>query len=259
MRVRLTAAAYLASAGDGTPITDFKARSELPDRKHLKMMTRDVRLGIAAIGRALDARPGWDDTAPERRGLFVGAATAASDPRDLAPSLRAATQDGVFDVAAFGEVGIPRVPPLWLLEGLSNNIVGFATAYYDMRGINTNRCDGRIGGLAAVVDGARAIAEGRLDLAVAGGADSLIAASGWLGRPAGEGSGFVVMESGDGPGPAIVGCGFSHGEPALHGPDYGAATGSIDLARWVVDGGSGRLEITDEAGRIVWLEVAPGQ
>ena len=54
------------------------------------------------------------------------------------------------------------------MRGLSNNVLGFACAYWDIQGVNGNHCEGRVSGAAAVVEGARAIIEGRADVVVAG-------------------------------------------------------------------------------------------
>ena len=227
-------------------LSDFNPRKALPNRKHLKMMTRDVRLGVAAICQAVEFRGGLEGVDPDRRGLFVGGAPIASDPADLKMALDAATTEGELNLAHFGEVGVPRVPPLWLVKGLSNNIVGFATAYFDIRGANINRCDGRTGGLNAVVDAMHALREGRVDLAIAGGADSLTDSQDWIGRPCGEGAAFFVLERATSqsiPNDEVLLeltdgeiCGVEDAEPN-RGVDqrveYGAATGALLLSEAV--------------------------
>lgn len=258
MRIAITGTGLLVCDGPG-PIEDFNPRGEVPNRKHLKLMSRGVRLGIAAVGRALASRPGWDDISPERRGLFVGANPAGTDPSELKGAL--ARCDG--DLAAFGEVGIPLVHPLWLVKGLSNNILGYATAYWGMRGPNGNRCEGRTGGLAAILEAARALDEGRLDLAVAGGADSLIGAESWLGRPTGEGAAFFVLErAGDEPSsPCVVAGGLSWSEPEELelGPrgELGAAAGAVEVALRLADEEpSFRVEVADWMGSRAWVQIA---
>lgn len=237
MTPRITAFAGLW----GDEASRFRARGELPERKHLKLMGRGVQLGVAAVGRALAARPGWQDVPPERRGLFVGARPVGA-PGDLAAALEAVRTDGGVDVAAFGELGVPLVHPLWLVKGLSNNIPGYACAYWDLRGPVANRCEGRVGGLAAVVEAVRAVAEGRVDLAIAGGADAVTEPAPGSELPFGEGAAFVVIER-EGVGPRIDG--WTRIDPAaLDGPlvpdlgDLGAATGAVRLVQVLASGGS---------------------
>ena len=224
---------YITAVGAiyGEHVDAFNPRKELPNRKHLKMMTRDVRLGIGAVVRAIENCANFSDYAPSRRGLYVGGAPIAAEPEDLARAVSAVTVDGKFDADAFGEKGIPCVPPLWLVKGLSNNIMGFATHYFDIQGHNVNRCDGKWGSLAAVVDGYHAINEGRVDVAIVGGADSLVSAASWIGRPASEAGLFLVLERKRANAKAkIMAGGFTgDGVSTTHRVDHGAATGVLAL------------------------------
>lgn len=189
------------AVGDGRPgpVPGFRARAYIADRKSLKLMTRSVQLGVSAVNLALAELPGWQDTPPGRRGIFVGASPQPGDPDALRPALEAAQdEDGVFDLGAFAVEGIPLIHPLWLVRGLSNNVIGFASAVNDLQGVNANWCDGAAGGWTALLEGARAVAEGRADLVVAGGADALVEAETLLaGRACGEGAAFLVLVAGE--------------------------------------------------------------
>jgi len=236
----------------------FDARARLPERKHLKLMRRSVRLGVGAALAALERRPGWREVPPERRGLFVGARPEGSVD-DLREALQASAADGEVDAASFGRSGLHRVPPLWLVAGLSNNIVGYTTAYADLRGPVSNRCEGRVGGLAAVIEAARAVAEGRVDLAVAGGADDLCQAPPWLTHPTGEGAAFVVIERGvtgrevrDG---AVV-LGDVAGPEVDDPPDLGAAHGVVRLVRALQDPQAATVRVHDRAAGVrAWISL----
>jgi hypothetical protein len=160
-------------------------------RKSLKTMTRAVQLGVAAVLASVRSTPGWELVPPERRGLFVGASPQQGDPEDLADAIAAAGP--VPDLGAFAAVGVPLVPPLWLVKGLSNNVLGYASALLDLRGDNGNWCDGRLGGAVALCNAVHAVAEGRVDLAVAGGAEALVGAEAIFGVPCAEGAAFFVL------------------------------------------------------------------
>lgn len=160
-------------------------------RKSLKTMTRAVQLGVVAALRAMASVPGWQTIPPERRGLFVGASPQQGDIEDLAAAIEASGP--VPDLGRLAEHGIPLVPPLWLVKGLSNNVLGYASAMLDFRGDNGNWCDGRLGGAVALCNAVHAVAEGRVDLALAGGADALRGAEAILGGVCGEGAAFVVL------------------------------------------------------------------
>jgi 3-oxoacyl-(acyl-carrier-protein) synthase len=165
-------------------------------RKHLKTMTRAVQLGFAAAGAAMEAFPGWREIPPERRGMYVGASPQSGDPEDLAGALATVAQEGPFTLERFARLGIPQIPPLWLVKGLSNNILGYAAAQWDLQGDNGNWCDGRSSSAVALHNAWWAVAEGRVDLALAGGADALVGVDALLGTPGSEGAAFVVFITG---------------------------------------------------------------
>lgn len=187
----------LGSGEDGGAVPGFRARNYVADRKSLKLMTTAVQLGVSAVQMALDDDGDWSDVPPDRRGIYVGASPQTGDPDALRPALEASVGPGGFDMNRFASEGFPLIHPLWLVRGLSNNIIGFAAAIHDLQGVNANYCDGIDGGVNALREGALAVAEGRADLVVAGGADAWSGASALLdGAPCGDGAAFVVLRVG---------------------------------------------------------------
>lgn len=198
--VSLFCPAGIGAAGVGAgapgPVPGFKPQAWIPDRKGLKLMSRAVQLGVAAVRQALTEDGTVEAYPPLRRALFVGASPQTGDPEDLRPALEAAFGPDGFDLDRFATHGIDLIHPLWLVKGLSNNVLGFASAAHDLQGTNANWCDGEEGGWTAIVEGWDAVAEGRADIAVAGGADSLVGAEALLGAEAcGEGAAFLVWRA----------------------------------------------------------------
>jgi hypothetical protein len=106
---------------------------------------------------------------------------------------------------AFSTKGYERIHPLWLIRGLSNNILGLAAAIHDFQGVNANYCSGDKSGLVALMEAYWAVAEGRADLAVAGGADAMVDfAEQWMGLPGGEGAAFFVLRVAEAADPWVV-------------------------------------------------------
>lgn len=212
----------LTGGEDGGPVPSFKARNYVADRKSLKLMTTAVQLGVSAVQIALDDDGDWSQVPPERRGIFVGASPQTGDPDALRPALEASTDASGFDMKKFAADGFPLIHPLWLVRGLSNNIIGFAAAIHDLQGVNANYCDGIAGGFNALREGALAVAEGRADLVVAGGADAWSGASALLdGAPCGDGAAFVVLRAG---GPDMLPQIEALAEESGDGPFLGSAT-----------------------------------
>lgn len=158
----------------GATVTDFKPRNYVKSRRNLKLMSPAVRYGMAAVKMAHDEAGLSDGIDPERHGIFVGAGTAFGETRDLLPAIAAGFDGDVFDLPRFATDGTRLISPLWLLKGLSNNVLGFATAAHDARGVNQNYCNTGVGGLQAIGEAAWALAEGHADAIVAGGADSAV-------------------------------------------------------------------------------------
>ena len=220
-------------------VTDFKAREWVSNRKNLKLMTPATRFGLAAVKRAfLDAAlEGAVDA--ERLGIFVGAGTAFGESEDLRPALERSMAPHGFDSVAFGRDGMHVINPLWLLKGLSNNILGFATADLDAQGINQNYCNSPVGGMQAIGEAAWALIEGKADAILAGGADSAVNAAHLTGfgrlemlSPSGHVRPFGANHDGFAPGEG--GAFF-----ALERPDDAARRGQRVLARLVGYGNAG--------------------
>jgi 3-oxoacyl-(acyl-carrier-protein) synthase len=199
--IGLLCPAGIGSAGAGPatagPVPGFRARDYIDDRKSLKLMTTSVRLGVAAIRMAIEDDGDLASVPASRRGLYVGTSPQPGDPDDLGPALEAALDpDGAFDIHRFGRDGYPLIHPLWLVRGLSNNVIGFASAIHDLQGVNMNYCDGIGGGWNAMREGALAVAEGRADLVVAGGSDAWVVGEALVGQPCGNGAAFLVFRPG---------------------------------------------------------------
>ncbi len=164
-------------------VPGFRGKDFVSNRKSLKLMSHQVQLGMAAAALAMEhgglKAEGLD---PEMFGVFVGAGQAFADSSELEGALAASRgADGGFDVARFGEAGLPLIHPLWLLRGLSNNVLGFVSLEYNAQGINNNYCNAGVSSAQALLSAARAIEEGLADVVLAGGYDAVTTPEGVLG------------------------------------------------------------------------------
>jgi 3-oxoacyl-(acyl-carrier-protein) synthase len=211
----------------GTPapgeVPGFKPRAHIPDRKSIKLMNRAVQLGVAAAGMALDGFGRLKSIPPPRRAFFVGA-TPQSTHRDLQKALSLSGRDGKFSLERFAEEGVQHIHPLWLVRGLSNNILGFGSAFWNFQGVNSNYCHGEDGGWLAIVEGARAVEEGRADIALVGGADDFTHSEHLMGTPGSEGSAFFLLERDE--------CGIRLSKSELQ--PWVSGFGAFGAAKWPV-------------------------
>lgn len=234
--VYLYAYAALLPVEAGGAVPGFDPVAAGIPRKSLKTMTRAVQLGVACVAQALAKVPDWQSISPERRGLFVGASPQQGDAEDLFPAIEASGPTP--DLRAFAEQGVPLVPPLWLVRGLSNNVLGYASANHDFRGDNGNWCDARLGGAVAVAAAIQSVAEGRVDLAVGGAADALRGAEAILHTPCGEGAVFFVFGIQPTPFRATAGVPTDRGSELALG-ELGAVAVPATLARQLAAGQAG--------------------
>ncbi len=175
-------------------VPNFKARSMVPDRKSLKLMTQAVRLGVASIASAVGQCSDWDNIQPSRRGMYVGASPQVGRHDDLTDAINVAFESGTFSLQDFGEKGISQIHPLWLVRGLSNNVLGFSSAYHNAQGHNMSYAMGVDGGWNAILEGAQALVDGRADIVIVGGSDDLTAATDVLGAEGSEGAAFFILK-----------------------------------------------------------------
>lgn len=158
-------------------VPNFSPKTMIPDRKNIKLMTHAVQLGVATIAEAVSQVPYWNSIPPERRGMYVGASPQVGKHEDLYDAIEIAYQDGKFSLSEFGSKGIPLIHPLWLVRGLSNNVLGFSSAHHDIQGHNMSYAMGEDGGWNAIVEGIQALCDGRVDIVVVGGSDDLLMAN----------------------------------------------------------------------------------
>lgn len=248
-----------ALGGQPGKVPGFRARDHVADRKMIKVMTRSVQLGVAAIQQALDGFTDLHTIPAPQRAMFVGTTPLGGDAKDLLPALEISTDaDGRFSMKDFSTKGYERIHPLWLIRGLSNNILGLSAAIHDFQGVNSNYCSGEASGVLALAEAYWAIAEGRAEVAVAGGADAMVDFSEqWMDRPGGEGAAFFVLRVAHPSDPWTVK--ISHNanqpEPLVCADDslgyLGAAGGVVALARAAFQGGQARIAL--DSGRSLIL------
>jgi 3-oxoacyl-[acyl-carrier-protein] synthase II len=161
----------------GAEVEGFDAREflEKKDRKQLKMMVRTSQLAVAGARLAMrDARlePGGFD--PERLGIAFGTGTIPSDLLDIAEAARISHDEArqQIDLGRWGRDGLPRIPPMWLLNHVPNMPACHTAILHDARGPNNTITQSDAAGLLAIGEAVRLLRGGRADLMLAGGADT---------------------------------------------------------------------------------------
>ncbi len=129
------------SRGIGGEVKDFNDETikkvHLKDlRKSLKVMSRDIQMAMAAASQAIaDAGLKGSGVDPERIGVEYGANLIFSPPDDLKDGAKACTDEaGQFHFEQWGEKGLAKMEPLWMLKYLPNMPGCHIAIYADARG-----------------------------------------------------------------------------------------------------------------------------
>lgn len=174
----------------------FQAAPYLTDRRMLKAVSKPDAIGLAALegaAKAASLGPGKVDAA--RMGLYVGAPPASAfDNEYYVDAMQAATVNGKMSVREFGKTCMSSRPTA-LLIGLPNNVLCYGAMVLDARGPNSNYTQSATSGMLAVVNGARRVKRGQLDVAVAGG---FAAHTEPVNAKIHEGMGFLLKDLGKG-------------------------------------------------------------
>jgi hypothetical protein len=155
-------------------VPDWNPKKRLPERKSIKLMNPAVQLGTFAAMEAWGVDPPDTVLAPERRGIWVGCGTSVDEDNTFNAAILEAVDSDGLDMVKFGGPSQDLLNPLWLVKGLTNNILAFTARYLRAMGPNDNFEAGAAGPLQALGAACEAIGAGRLDRALAGGSDSLV-------------------------------------------------------------------------------------
>lgn len=162
-------------------VKGFTPREFIKDRKSLKIMYRNVQLGLTAAKLAIDdSGLETDKVDPLRFGAIIGSGGGGFDEGpgniDLAEVIKISWDENKknFDPIRFGSIGIEKIYPLWLLKTLPNNVFCYISIYYNAQGVNDNVITSFTGGSQAIGDAFNAIKRGDADIMIAGGYDSLV-------------------------------------------------------------------------------------
>ena len=109
-------------------------------KKNMKVMCREIEMGVAAAQKALAHSGLGSDRDPERCGCLFGCDYILTRPEEFADGVRnvRSARGGTFDAADWPQLGLSKVNPLWLLKYLPNMPNSHVSIYNDFRGPNNS-------------------------------------------------------------------------------------------------------------------------
>lgn len=155
----------------GGELKDFKPAQMLPDRKLIKVISRQDVMGIYAAVQAVEQsqmipyRDSLDspDAFNDQTGVYVGSpGNKYFQQYDFLP-LIAKTKD---NMQAFANQLFDEVHPMWLLRILPNNVLAYTGITYGFKGPNHNVTNHAVGGAQALLEAFHAIQSGQAERAV---------------------------------------------------------------------------------------------
>ncbi len=155
----------------GGELKNFQAAKMLPDRKLIKVISRQDVIGIHAAVKAVEHSGmityrdslGSIDAFNEQTSVYVGSpGNKYFQQYDFLPLL-AKTQ---ANMQAFAEQLFNEVHPMWLLRILPNNVLAYTGITYGFKGANHNITNHAVGGTQAILEAYHAIRTGQADRAV---------------------------------------------------------------------------------------------
>jgi 3-oxoacyl-[acyl-carrier-protein] synthase II len=156
---------------------DLDSSRQKSIRKGLKLMCREIQMGVAAAQLALqDANvvPGQFD--PDQTGVVFGCDHIVAHPEEFVAAYEACRATGErFSLQAWGEKGLSQITPLWLLKYLPNMPASHITIYNDLRGPNNSITHREVSSGLAIAEGAATIKRGSAERMLVGATGSSLA------------------------------------------------------------------------------------
>ena len=145
-------------------------------RKNIKLMCREIMLGVSSANQAVDHAGLRDlDFDRSRLGVDFGANLMLSPPSLLKDSCWKCTDEGLqFHHEIWGDVGLPHLVPNWLLQFLPNMPACHISIASDARGPSNSLTQGEASGNLTLWEASCIIQRGRADMMITGGTGSRI-------------------------------------------------------------------------------------
>ena len=155
----------------GGEVKDFNAAKYVKQKKSIKVMCREIQLGVASASLALEhAAIEEGSIDPERLGVDFGANLMLSPPKDLARACFACVDEAShrFNYDQWGRQGLSDMEPLWLLKYLPNMPACHIGIAADASGPNNSITLDEASGNLVLGEALRVIARGHADMMIAG-------------------------------------------------------------------------------------------
>lgn len=139
-------------------------------KKNVKVMCREIEMGVAAAQKALAHSGLGAQREPERCGCLFGCDYILTRPEEFADGIRNArhAESGKFETSDWPQLGLYKVNPLWLLKYLPNMPNSHVSIYNDFRGPNNSITVREASSNLSLAEAASIIQRGAADVMLVG-------------------------------------------------------------------------------------------
>jgi 3-oxoacyl-[acyl-carrier-protein] synthase II len=156
-------------------VRDFDPLNYIRHKKMLKVMSRDIQLGVSAASLAMvDAELDRGTMDPERLGVEFGSGHISITPAELSEAAAVCSDEDHFEFTRWGEDSMGQIAPLWLLKHLPNMPACHVAIEHDARGPNNTITCRDASALLALDEAVRVIQRGSADAMIVGACSSNI-------------------------------------------------------------------------------------
>lgn len=163
-------------------LKDFEPKLYVKPRKSLKVMSREIQMGVASATLAMEEAQFEAELDLDRFGVIYGTPMLYADVPELSDLYHATVVDGKFDLGLFGEQFPKQLLPLWMLKYLPNMTASHIGIAHGARGPNNSIVQGDLSSLLAIIEATTVIQRGAADVMLTGGAGNRLALTGVIYR-----------------------------------------------------------------------------
>ena len=156
--------------GDMSNFGELEKMTMRSIKKGQRLMSREIQMGVAAAQHAIaSAGLSADVFDPDQIGVVFGSDYIMTVPAEYREGvLNSRNEDGSFDFDQWGDGGLPKVNPLWLLKYLPNMPASHIAIYNDLRGPSNSLTMREASANLAIAEAFSTIARGDSDIMVTG-------------------------------------------------------------------------------------------
>jgi 3-oxoacyl-[acyl-carrier-protein] synthase II len=156
-------------------IRDFDPEDHIYCRKFIKVMSRSIQLGVTAASMAMqDASLSAGMIDPTRMGVVYGSGRISTRPEELVDAASQSFTDDMVEFTRWGEDGLGKIAPLWLLKRLPNMPACHISIEHNAQGPNNTITCRDASALLALGEAVRVIERGVVDVMIVGACSSNI-------------------------------------------------------------------------------------